>query len=203
MAEEYGTYDRRGGRRQMHDAEEQELEDEADGLVDQKMPARQPVLPGISGIPLPTASKDATSTGGAQVKAPPGLGAPFPPPPFPGALPPGFDTSKLAELLRDGQFPPPPPLGGPGQGLPPPPPNFDFSKMPPGLFPQGFQPPPGFPPPPLLGGGGAPAPNGLPGIADAGANGGGGAGARRRAPLPSQQESLMEEQRRGKFRTAR
>ena len=34
-------------------------------------------------------------------------------------------------------------------------------------------------------------------------NGGGSGSVRRRGPLPSQQESLMEEQRRGKYRTAR
>lgn len=212
MAEAVGTWDRRGGRKQLYEAEEQELEDEAEGLVDQKMPAKQPILPGIPGLPMPVpATEDGMSTGGAQTKAPPGLGGNFPPPPFPGTLPQGFDPSKLAEMFKGGQLPPPPPLGVPGQGgLPPPPPNFDFSKMPPGMFPPGFPPPQGFPPPPPLpgvgnGGGGG----GLPGLGDANLNGsangggGGGSGVRRRAPLPSQQESLMEEQRRGKYRTAR
>jgi polyadenylation factor subunit 2 len=206
MAEAVGTWDRRGGRRMLHEAEEQEFEDEAEGLVDQKMPARQPILPGIPGLPMPmAATKDGTSTGGAQVKAPPGLPASFPPPPFPGTLPPNFDPSKLAEMFKGGHLPPPPPLGVPGvpgHGLPPPPPNFDFSKMPPGMFPPGFQLPQGFPPPPVpSAGAGAPPGVGLPGIGDG--NGGGAGAVRRRAPLPSQQESLMEEQRRGKYRVAR
>jgi len=192
----------------LHEAEEQEFEDEAEGLVDQKMPARQPILPGIPGLPMPmAATKDGTSTGGAQINAPPGLAGSFPPPPFPGTLPPNFDTSKLAEMFKGGQLPPPPPLGVagvPGQGLPPPPPNFDFTKMPPGMFPPGFQLPQGFPPPPVpSAGGGAPSGVGLPRIGEENANGGVGGGVRRRAPLPSQQESLMEEQRRGKYRVAR
>lgn len=200
-AEAMGTWDRRGGRKALHDAEEQELEDEAEGLVDQKMPAKQPILPGIPGLPTPMAgNKDGTSTGGAQVK-PPGLGGNVPPPPFPGTLPPNFDPRQLEEMLKGGQLPPPPPMGMPGQGVPPPPPNFDFSKFPPGLFPPpGFQMPQGFPPPPGMAGG-----EGPPGLGDRSPmrDGGGGGGVRRRAPLPSQQESLKEEQRRGKYRPVR
>ena len=212
-AEAQGTWDRRGGRRMMREEEEQELEDEADGLVDQQMPAKQPILPGIPGLGAPSlGSKDGTSTGGAQPK-PLGIGSVPPPPsawaaPLPGmpGMPgiAGMDPTQFAAMIAEGRLPPPPPpFGGkPGaiQGLPPPPPlpaNFDFSKMPPGMIPPNFQLPPGFPPPPNPGIPGVP---GLPGIgADAAAAG----SIRRRAPLPSQQESLMEEQRRGKYRISR
>ncbi|KAJ9665767.1 pre-mRNA cleavage and polyadenylation factor (CPF) complex subunit [Coniosporium apollinis] len=190
-AEAQGTYDRREGRRQMREEEEMEAEDEAKGLVDQSMPSRTQAtaLPGLPGISL---GRDGTSTGGVQM---PGLGsAPQPPipPPAVGFLP--FDPSKmdLTQLAAMWGGKPPIPLLGP-DGKPLPPPGFP----PPGGFP--LQPPPGgfqglpLVPPPSVG-----AP--LPGVAGA-SNGGG--GVRRRAPLPSQQESLQEEMRRGKFRNAR
>lgn len=208
-AEAQGTWDRRGGRKMMREEEEQEMEDEAEGLVDQKMPAKLPTIPGLPGLPgLPAVGaggggKDEISNGNAQPKMPSGAANFPPPPPPPGAFPPppNFDPTKLQEMFPNGQFPPPPPPFG--QALPPPPPpggfgaGFDFSKMPPGMFPPGFQPPPGFPPPPIPGA----AESGLPGTR--GGDGGGGVGVRRRAPLPSQQESLMEEQRRGKYRAVR
>ncbi|SLM39382.1 polyadenylation factor subunit 2 [Lasallia pustulata] len=74
-AEAQGTWDRRGGRRLMREEEEQEMEDEADGLVDQKMPPKQPVLPGIPGLTAPL-QKDGTSVGGAQMRLPGTGGAP-------------------------------------------------------------------------------------------------------------------------------
>ena len=207
----------------MREEEEQEMEDEAEGLVDQKMPAKQPILPGIPGLTAPL-QKDGTSVGGAQMRLP-GMGgggavvgAPIPPPPFLGGMP-GLENiatmapAEFKAMLASGNLPPPPPPAVPGQGLPPPPPpppNFDFSKMPPGFFPPGFQLPPGFPPPPPppphgAGAGAGASGGGLPGLgADGGAGGGGGGGSvRRRGPLPSQQESLMEEQRRGKYRPVR
>ncbi|CRK18960.1 hypothetical protein BN1723_017730, partial [Verticillium longisporum] len=46
-AEAQGTWDRRGMRRQRQEEEEQEMEDEAEGLVDQKMPLKQPAVPGF------------------------------------------------------------------------------------------------------------------------------------------------------------
>ncbi|KAI6246761.1 Polyadenylation factor subunit 2 [Erysiphe necator] len=52
-AEAQGTYDRRGSRRQRQEEEEQEIEDEIDGLVDQQMPLKVPGFPGIPGLPLP------------------------------------------------------------------------------------------------------------------------------------------------------
>lgn len=193
-AEGQGAWNSRSGRRSMREEEELEMEDEADGLVDQTMPSKQALLPGLPGLAMPSANNDGTSIGGAQ-KSLQGMGNLPPPPPIP--LPPGgisgMDPAKFAELLASGKLPPPPPVGLPGQGLPPPPPNFDFSKFPPGLLPPGFPPPP----PPLGIGGG-----GLPGIGTNDAAGGG-TGIRRRGPLPSQQESLKEEQRRGKYRPVR
>ena len=195
-AEAQGTWDRRGGRRMMREEEEQEMDDEAEGLVDQTMPARQPVLPGIPGLGASSSVKDGTSIGGAQSKIS-GPGA-F----ISGGLPSpngiaGMDPGKFAALMAEGKiFAPPPPIGASGQGLPPPPPlpaNFDLSRLPPGMFPPGFPLPQGFPPPPNLDG------SGIPGMG----SDSGGASIRRRGPLPSQQESLMEEQRRGKYRTIR
>lgn len=212
-AEAQGTYDRRDGRRQTREEEEQEAEDEAEGLVDQKMPSKQPQVPGLPGI---SATNDGTSTGGAQL---PGIGG-APPLPLPLSLPnglpsliPGMDPSKmdfakLAEMFG-GKFPPPPippPNANPGQFPPPPPgfPAFPAGIPPPGILPPGFQMPPGFPPPP--------PPNAAPGLpmlsgpqggSDNSGSGDGGSGVRRRAPLPSQQESLKQEMRRGKYRSAR
>ena len=198
-AEMQGTWDKRNGKRSMREEEEMEIEDEADGLVDQTMPSRnQATLPGLPGLTLPNANTNDSTSGGNQLRAP--LPAPnnLPPPPIippPGGIP-GMDPAKFAELLASGKIPPPPPPGMHGQGFPPPPPlppNFDFSKFPPGLFPP---PIPIIAPP-------TPEPNrdGLPGLND---NAGGGAGSiRRRGPLPSQQESLKMEQQRGKYRPVR
>ena len=193
----------------MREEEEQEMEDEAEGLVDQKMPAKQPILPGIPGLTAPL-QKDGTSVGGAQMRLP-GMGAggaaPMPPP-FLGGMP-GLENiaamapAEFKAMLASGNLPPPPP--------PPLPPNFDFSKMPAGFFPPGFQLPPGFPPPPPPAGApgasaraSASANGGVwPGWAAEAGPGGGGGSVRRRGPLPSQQESLLEEQRRGKYRPVR
>jgi polyadenylation factor subunit 2 len=208
-AEAQGTWDRRGGRKMMREEEEQEVEDEAEGLVDQTMPAKQSILPGLPGLAVSSGlPKDGPSFGGAQMHIPP-------PPPlgsFPLGLPPnsiaGMDPQRFAALLAEGKIMIPPPLAA-GQAPPPPPPlppNFDFSKLPLAMFPN-FQLPVGFPPPP-------PPPvaargSGLPGIDPEAAapsvssTGGTGGSVRKRAPLPSQKESLMEEQRRGKYRAAR
>ena len=193
-AEAQGTWDRRGGRRQRQEEEEQEIEDEMDGLVDQKMPLRQPgAVPGIPGLPL----QQGLRTGAGVVPPPPlipGVGGAPPPLPIPlpganGAPPlPGLDPNNppdlatIAELMKKAGLPPPPPPGSlpPGvlpQGIIPPPPNFAL--------------PPGFPP--------APPPVGRSGFdleqnADSG---------RRRAPLPSQEESLRQEQRKGNYTRVR
>lgn len=225
-AEAQGTWDRRGGRRVMQAEEEQEMEDEAEGLVDQKMPAKQAILPGLSGLPglasrpSPTKANFDPRTAQPNLAGLAGLAGlgnftanGLPPPPSTIA---SLDPSQLAAMMAEGKFPMPPPIGANGQGLPPPPPGFDFSKFPPGMFPPPFPLPQGMPQsmpqnmPPSVPqavqqgyppAGSVPGLPGLPSItSDAGS---GSTSIRRRGPLPSQQESLMEEQRRGKYRTAR
>lgn len=255
-AEAQGTYDRGQGRRQMRDEEEQEAEDEAEGLVDQKMPSRNPGAPFLPpGLTLPglNTSPDGTSSilpgiGGTH---PPPIGLPIHPPPppngsFPPGLPPGMDPQRLAQLIASGAIPPPPipgtntsnappPFPFP-HGHPPPPPQNLPHGVPPPPFPSsstGAPPPFPFPPPgmsgapppppnfpfPLPGMSGAPPLPGMPGAPQLPhpgqgntppQNGGpvGGQGAfdangRRRAPLPSQQDSLKAEMRKGNYRKAR
>jgi len=200
-AEARGTWDRRGVRKTMREDEEQEMEDEAGGLEDQQMPVKQPVLPGIPALTMPS---NGASNGARSLPPPaqfPGMTGPPPPPDANGIA--GMDPEQFKAMIASGQLqPPPPPFGMPGHGIPPPmPPSLDLSKLPPGLLPPGFQPPPGGfhpPPPPPPGGFG-----GLPGIESDNVGSGGVGGVRRRGPLPSQQESLMMEQQRGKYRTAR
>lgn len=216
-AEAQGTWDRRSGRRMLLAEEEQEMDDEAEGLVDQKMPAKTPILPGIPGLGQ---GANPGATNGVTKRVPPPNTVPPPPQFIPGTLNlSGMDSDQFQAMLRSGQIPlPPPPIAaGPGQGIPPPPPppgNFDFSKMPPGMLHHGFQLPQGFPTLPGttnpgvipgINAGGIPS---IPGLgadnSSAPASGSAGGGSvRRRAPLPSQQESLLEEQRRGKYRSAR
>jgi polyadenylation factor subunit 2 len=146
------------------------------------MPSKNAMLPGLPGLnaPMPAPFPDGTSTGGAQPMSMPGL-----PPFLMGAngapQPPPIDLAKLLEMTG-GQLPPPPGLP---PGMPP------LSQLPPG-----FQPPPGFPP----------LPTGIPGFGNAPTpptNGAAGGGIRKRAPLPSQQESLQEEMRQGRYTKAR
>ena len=207
-AEAKGTWDRRGARRHRQEEEEQEMEDEVDGLVDQKMPSKAPAFPGMPGLQLPQFGKDNT---GAQPIFP-GMGsAPPPPPMFGNGVPPplpGLDPShppdfaKLAEMLGKAGLPPPPPIGA-GQ----------IPQIP-GMLPPGLLPPPGFPggfppPPPGLGMGAPPFQ--IPGMAGGGSvsenkeepPSSGGGSIRRRGPLPSQEESLQMEQRKGKYTRAR
>ncbi|KAL8802649.1 MAG: hypothetical protein Q9182_003665 [Xanthomendoza sp. 2 TL-2023] len=203
-AELQGTWDKRNGKRSMREEEEAEMEDEADGLVDQTMPSKsQANLPGLPGLTLPiAASSDGIRAGAAQPilnGLPPANNVPPPPLlPLPGGIP-GMDPAKFAELLASGKLPPPPPPGMHGQGFPPPPilpPNFDFSKFPPGLFP----PPIPIPTPPSS----SSQEVGMGGLSGLNDNGGGSSSSvRRRGPLPSQQESLKMEQQKGKYRTAR
>jgi polyadenylation factor subunit 2 len=115
-------------------------------------------------------------------------------PPFPMQLPPGF------------QFPPGMPPGMP-PGLPPGMPPL------PGQFPPGFPGLPGFPPPPppgamnvvvnQNGGAGAYDTSAMPRGQREESVGSVGGGVRRRAPLPSQSESLREVMKKGSFRTSR
>jgi len=202
-AEAKGTWDRRGGRKFMREDEEQEVEDEAGGLEDQQMPVKQPVLPGIPGLTLPSSNGSGNGMGrGAPPLQFSGMGGPPPPPNFQKTGPARMDPEQFQVMMKGAGLPPPPPqFGFQGQGLPPPPPmppNFDFSKLPPGMFPQGMPGQPVMPPQPPPGNAG-----GLPGISSDNTGGGGGGGVRRRGPLPSQQESLEMEQKRGYYRTAR
>lgn len=146
-------------------------EDEADALVDQKMPARPSMpglgLPGLSSPGLPGLSADGSSTGGAQTH--PSLAMKgFPPPP------PGFVPGMSMEA-KAGQ--PPFPMFG-GNGMIPPDPRMFPGGIPPPL--PGFQFPPGFEPPPGL----LQARRGSPGDLETSST-----GIRRRAPLPSQEDS--------------
>ncbi|KAJ1305058.1 hypothetical protein OPQ81_000098 [Rhizoctonia solani] len=177
-------------RRQRQEEEAQEAEDEMDGLEDQKMPmnggAPPPAIPGVG-------------LGSASAPMPPNMPFPIPPPGLNGQIPPpplpGFDPgnppdmAKIAEMMQRAGIPIPPP---PGNGIAPPPPGL----LPPGLIPPppNGQLPAGFVPPPIP----------IPGV-NVGAHMGNDAAsnaARRRAPLPSQEESLKMEQRKGHFTRA-
>ena len=211
-AEAQGIWDRRDGRRAIREEEEQEIDDEADGLVDQQMPAQQISIPGIPGLTMnPVSTKATTNTNGPNFQIP--------------LIPPNFDPSRLSlpqnvagmdrdkfeAMIKEGKLVIPPPFGANGTGLPPPPPlpaNFDYTKLPPGTFPPPFFGANGQPLVPIPPTHGQPPEfaanlvnsSRLPGI---GSEGGGAGSVRRRAPLPSQQESLAEEQRKGKYRVAR
>ena len=190
-AEAQGTWKKAEAQRQREE-EEAEADDEADGLVDQKMPSKQSFLPGLPGLKAPMAPTfpDGTSTGGAQTLDMPGFANGAPPFPMPGnAPPPPMDLAKIMEMAG-GQFPrPPSQSNGAPPGFPPMPPGYPPGAM--SQLPPGFQPPPGFPPPP----------GGLPGIGQTPTppTNNGGSGVRRRAPLPSQQDSLKEEMRQGRY----
>lgn len=215
-AEAHGTWDRRSNRRQRQEEEDQEEDDEAEGLVDQKMPIKAagstgPLIPGlpglgavgdhgtsfpsgalppphIPGVPLPGA---ATVTV-APVPFPhlPGLDGVAPPPPIPGmdmSNPPDF--AQLREMMKKAGIPiPPPPNMLPG-GIPPPPGALPGLTIPPGLpiTPSGtdrLAPPLNY-------------------YVQTQGDGDDDDYSRRRIPLPSQEESLKMEQKRGKFTRAR
>lgn len=197
-AEAQGTW-RKAEAQRLKEEEEAEEEDEENGLVDQNQPVKS-ALPGLAGLPGLTTGvlppfPDGASMGGVQPLAMPqfgnGIPLPFPPPlmnGMPPMLPPGMDPETLKKLFN-GQFPPPPPFppGTNGQ-LPP-----GFPPLPPGFL------PPGFPPAP-----GADGPPGMNVMVPASMNAADGAGnARRRAPLPSQQDSLKEQMRHGLYTKAR
>lgn len=179
-AEAQGTFKKNDAQRlkEEDDAES----DEEDGIVDQEMPSGQhlPGLPGLNAPSLPS-FPDGTSTGGAQPVNFPGFNGM----PGPGNMPSPADIAKLIE--QTGNQPPmamQQPNGAP-PGMPPLPAGFQL--------PPGFQPPPGFPPPP----------SGLPGMGQTPTPPTNGESVRRRAPLPSQQESLKAEQRQGRYTRAR
>jgi polyadenylation factor subunit 2 len=188
-AEAQGTFDGRQGRRQRAEEEDMEAEDEAEGLVDQKMPSRNPGVPGLPGLSLPglSAAPDGTSSslpgiGGAPHPPLPPPPAGFPPLPGAGGLPPalqGMDPSRIAQLIQSGALPPPPIPGMPAPphaNAPPPFPPPGFPGFPPGMppagltgmppLPHGMPPPgfPGFPPPGMLPNFPAGPPPGFPGV---------------------------------------
>ncbi|RAL15095.1 WD40 repeat domain-containing protein [Aspergillus homomorphus CBS 101889] len=165
-AEAQGTWSRGFGRRQMREEEEQELQDEAEGLIDQKK-SSGPGLPGIQAQPGGAPQQDGF---GSLL---PGIGAPqpLPQPGYPASMPP-MDPTRLAAYLST--QPPPQPNNFPSTtgfaGYPmhpamsgPPPSNADLAELQKQLFSQGISIPPNFPP---LNPGGMPG--GLPGLGGAG-----------------------------------
>ncbi|KZZ88710.1 polyadenylation factor subunit 2 [Ascosphaera apis ARSEF 7405] len=233
-AEAQGTWSHYG-RRVMKEDEEQEAQDEAESLVDQKRP--EALFPGIQ----PPAAIGADTSASGKMGLIPGIGAPLqqplthpppPPPPMSGSLPPppppgvpGMDPKRLAAMLSSGGYSNP--AGGNASTLPPPPLPNALNLLP-GGAPPSLPPNPQLPfPPPIL-------PGMMPGGNIPGLPGLGGAdpqqqqqqqqqqqyqqqqqqqqqqppddrfaGIRRRGPLPTQQDSLVEEQRRGNYRMAR
>ncbi|KAL4957414.1 WD40-repeat-containing domain protein [Aspergillus filifer] len=144
-AEAQGTWNRNFGRRQMREEEEQELEDEADSLVDQRKapPTGLPGLPGLPGIqsaPQPDAMGASLlpGIGAAQPPPVPGLGSAMSQPPS-NAFPPNPAFPG---------FPFAPPFSGtpPNSGTPPMnTPKVDLAELQKQLAAQGITLPPGFP----------------------------------------------------------
>ncbi|PWY70456.1 WD repeat protein [Aspergillus heteromorphus CBS 117.55] len=149
-AEAQGTWSRGFGRRQMREEEEQELQDEADSLIDQKSHPG----PGLPGIQFAQPGGPAQQDGMGSLL--PGIGAPQPPPQpaFPASMP-QMDPGRLAALLST-QPPPqpnhfPPPAGLPGFPMHPgmsgtPPVNVDLAELQKQLLSQGISLPQTFPP---------------------------------------------------------
>ena len=219
-----GTWDKRGSRKSMREDEEQEMEDEAGGLEDQEMPAKAPVLPGLPGLSLPSAAPNGVSNRisngfkqpNTQIPLPqfPGISNPTfmqpPAPPMPGNLA-HMSPDQLRAMMSGSQIPPPPPpqqyASQPYNFPPPVPSHFDPSRLPPGFGPPGFQQNPSPPPQQMANVQMLSAIGGfedLPGLnSDSSMYGNAANGVRRRGPLPSQKESLKEEQRRGNYRISR
>lgn len=112
-AEAQGTWNRGFGKKQMREEEEQELQDEADGLVDQRK-AAAPALPGIQGLP-------GISADGGPPGLLPGIGNPQPPPQPNMALAPNQLASLLGgssmPAVSHGNYTPPQNTGLPGFGF--------------------------------------------------------------------------------------
>ncbi|KAL9061598.1 MAG: hypothetical protein Q9162_000130 [Coniocarpon cinnabarinum] len=179
----------------VEEGEIQHDEDDADGLIDQTMPAKPasiPGLPGLSGLPGLQNAMSQQQDSRRQVSPSnlpiPGAPQAFQVPPMaqnanlssPHTLSHGMDMTKFQELIRAGQLPPPPQLGQ----FAPPPPQFSGQPDVGQILPSSF---------------GAQGYPSLPGMIG-GTNGN--ASVRKRAPLPSQQDSLREEMRRGNYRRA-
>ncbi|GFF28780.1 polyadenylation factor subunit 2 [Aspergillus udagawae] len=143
-AEAQGTWSRGFGRRQMREEEEQEAQDEAESLVDQKNTTGQ-TLPGIQIAPPGLGSLQVGS--GSLL---PGIGAPQSAPQagMPASMPP-MDPGRLAAILSQ-QNPSqpqnfPPTTGIPGFPMPPamsgtPPLNVDLAELQKQLLSQGISP---------------------------------------------------------------
>ncbi|KAJ5668952.1 Polyadenylation factor subunit 2 [Penicillium macrosclerotiorum] len=144
-AEAQGTWNRGFGRKQMREEEEQEMQDEAESLVDQRRPGA-PTLPGIQSAP----------GAGPQVDGAgflPGIGAALPPPPPGLSSMGGMDPGRLAALMST--RPPPQGVPNPSQGIPgfpmlpgmsgapPPPMNMDLAQLQKQFLAQGMPMPPG------------------------------------------------------------
>lgn len=200
-AEAQGTWDRKFGRKQAKELEEQEAEDEAEGLEDQTLQGQASAgagfsIPGLAGLP-------GIGMNGTAQPPPPGPGIPppplsflpglqnnlaaftgrqssqaqAPPPPLPFPPVPGMDTESLQRLLSMHQQQQQQQQQPSAQIAPPPPPGSLLSTgtVPPIDFSK-LNLPPGFPPSAL----GQPPPGlttsvgiGLPGLGGAGAAGGG------------------------------
>jgi len=211
-----GGRDRRGGwRARQEEEEKQQMEDEADALIDQN---QKPTVPGLTALPpglqhLPglTAAFSANTSGGdPSTLLAASYGLPIPPPLFGSTGGGGAPLPPTSMARPPFSFPPldpsrPPPsieemaeiMQRAGYALPPP------GAIPPGLIPP---PPPGFvPTPPGLDASATAAAAGVvPGLGGAGESGAGSSeSVRRRGPLPSQAESLRMEQHRGNFRHVR
>jgi polyadenylation factor subunit 2 len=155
--------------RQAREEEDAEAEDEADALEDQGRPGL-PGLPGLGAAALPPAPAPDNNNNGLYAGGALPPNFPMPPfPPPPGSLPPGIDLNALQQAFGGGGG------GGIGHGQP------SIPGFPPSGLPAGF--PQNFPPPP-------PPPAAAAAAAAAG---------RRRIPLPSQQDSLKQEMKHGRF----
>ena len=197
-----GTWDKRGGRKMMDDSELQEVEDEAEGLEDQKLPVKNAILPGLPGLSIPAES----SANDIRPRLPqPQSMDTSPSPNFPPDIA-SMDPERFKAFMASGDFQPPPP---------PPPPHAQPQSYPIPGFPSGLDTsklPPGYPPPPSfsLPPGTVAPPGNLAGMARVNSPGMGAeavngtlGSVRRRGPLPSQQESLRMEQQHGRYKTAR
>jgi polyadenylation factor subunit 2 len=147
-AEAQGTWNRGFGKKQMREEEEQELQDEADGLVDQKTAA--PALPGIQqGMQLPGISSAAGLLPGIGNYQPPQPNMPMP------MTMPNIDANSLAAMMGGApqNYPPQNPgipsymLNPPARATPPPPnlnPNLNLAALQKQLIAQGIELPANF-----------------------------------------------------------
>lgn len=183
-AEAQGTWSRGFGKRQMREEEEQEIQDEADELADQRKFG--PSLPGIQSAPPPPAASHPDGPQGFL----PGIGPAQPPPASASATAtasgftasmPQTDPGRLAAILssqsppQPNTFPPPPHPHPPNTGIPgfpmppvmtgtPPLNNVDLAGLQKQLLSsQGVSLPQTFPPQNFLPTAGVP-PGGLPGL---------------------------------------